>query len=109
MYGQKRSSKRIMFRGRFCHPLSPPQEGENDENRNDLLGRIFRVLGDQDEQDMSFITEVANYEYAKSMQVGLPKLNLQKEFKFTTEALLDLFEKLLEFNPNFRISAEQAL
>lgn len=38
-------------------------------------------LGDQDENDLSFITTSDSYDYVKSLHMGQPKIRFNKEFK----------------------------
>ena len=55
-----------MFASDYCFPLSPIEKEEG-QDQKDLLLKIFEVLGKQDADDLSFISDEATLEYAKQL------------------------------------------
>lgn len=68
----------------------------------DQLKVILEILGKQDQEDLSFITDPSAVEYIGKMQRNIPKIDFEKEFQFTDSKILKILEKMLEFNPFFR-------
>jgi mitogen-activated protein kinase 1/3 len=74
----------------------------------DQLQRIIAVTGTPRTAEMTFITNEKAHEYMK----GLPrrsKLSLKSLYPEADEPALDLLEKMLVFNPDKRITAEEIL
>jgi hypothetical protein len=61
---QENSSDRFLFPGSSCFPLSPCEKMKNsksDKNivsKQDQLKVILEIMGDQNEMDTSFVTEI---------------------------------------------------
>lgn len=65
---------RVLIRGNSCFPLSPrvakdaddknSNESRNTISRQDQLLLTFKLLGNQTEDDLSFLTEKNTLEYA---------------------------------------------
>ena len=104
-----------LFTGKFCFPLSPPSSSKIKVNefgfpneKTDQLNIIFDVIGTPTEEDMNFITDPNGILYLKSLKVR-PKKNLKTKFPGSSDDSLDLLDKMLKFNPNKRITVNQAL
>lgn len=107
--------RKPLFPGKFCFPLSPPGSKKVKVNefgfpneKTDQLNVIFDVIGTPGEEEMGFISDPNGILYLKSLKQR-PKLNLKKKFPGSNEAALDLLEKMIIFNPNKRITVQQAL
>lgn len=104
--------RKPLFPGHSCYLLSPSTavEGEpEDEQKNDQLGKIFEVIGTpKDEEDLYFINEKKQLDYLNRFQKR-EKINFQEKYPGTDQRGLELLSKMLEFNPNKRITAEEAL
>lgn len=85
-------------------------EGSGDEQmKNDQLGKIFEVIGTPcTPEDLSFIKQEKAVRYIKSFPKK-DRMDLLDKYPGTDERGLNLLQKMLEFNPEKRISAEAAL
>ena len=108
--------QRFLFPGNSCFPLSPCEQMQKSANKdvnivskNDQLKKILDVLGYQDEQDLSFVTDDSALDYHRSLCSSNVKGNLQKHFKHTSPGLIDLLTGILEYNPSFRATAAECL
>ena len=72
------------------------------------LRLIIDVLGTPTESDLSFIKSARALAFVKK-QSGKPKIPFSTMFKGANPLALDLLEKMLMFNPNKRITVDQAL
>jgi len=72
------------------------------------MNLIFGTLGTPTEQDMSFITNEKALEYIRGL-TKQPKVPWSKLFPTANPQALDLLDKMLAFNPNRRISVDDAL
>ena len=106
-----------LFPGNSCYPLSPGggtvdediKEFANDKLKNDQLNKIFDVIGTpQDLEDLAFIKDEQGIKYIKSFPFK-EKLDLGDKYPGTDERGIELLSKMLEFNPNKRISASEIL
>jgi hypothetical protein len=78
---------------------------KNIVSKNDQLKVILEILGDQDTADTSFVSDPSALDYIRTLTPNSCKIDLKKEFPFTTPEILDLLKNMLEFNPHFRSSA----
>lgn len=68
------------------------------------------MLGNVDEEDMSFLGDDNALDYVKRMQKPLSgKSKLRQLFPNTDPELFKILKGLLEFNPHLRLTAKQAL
>ena len=113
---KKDREERQVFPGTSCYPLSPcaqmRESKVKDLNivcKNDQLMKILGVLGRQDEESLSFLTDNAAISYHDSL-VSKDKPNvLRKLFPNTSKGLLDLLEGMLMFNPKLRWTTARCL
>ena len=107
---------RFLFTGTSCFPLSPCEkmkssstQKKNIVSKNDQLKVILEILGDQDSQDTSFVSDPSALDYIHTLRPNSCKIEFKKEFPFTTPEILEILENMLEFNPSFRNSAGELL
>jgi len=72
------------------------------------MNLIFATLGTPTDADMSFISNAQALQYIKTLKKQ-QKVPFSKLFPNANPLALDLLEKMLIFNPNKRISIEEAL
>lgn len=72
------------------------------------LKLMFELLGTPSEEDMQFITNKKAYQYILSLPKR-PAIPLAQKFRNASPLALDLLSKMLVFNPEKRISVEEAL
>jgi len=78
------------------------------KNEIDQIGKIFRLLGQPTPDSWP---EFANLPNAKNLtkSIAQPFSTLRQRFRYSTENCLDLLQKFLTYDPNKRISADEAL
>ena len=69
---------------------------------------IFEVLGTPEEADIAFVTDQKALAYLMSFQ-PVQRVDLQQKYPGADEESIDLLNKMLQINPYFRISVEDAL
>jgi len=73
------------------------------------MGCIFQVIGTPLESDsLDFLQSDESQKYVRSFKKS-EKVDLQKIYPGTDPMGIDLLYRMLEFNPNKRISASEAL
>lgn len=102
-----------LFPGTSCFPLSPEINKKDKrklviKGKKDQLKVILSVLGTPNEEDCDFIKDPNSLNYLKSFKKE-EKLKFQEIFPASCAQAIDLLEKMLTFNPNERISAQEAL
>lgn len=108
--------RKPLFPGKSCFPLSPPKDQSSIPKTNhgypvdyrDQLNLIFDVIGTASDEDISFISDQHAKEYLKSFGQKA-KRNLKERFVGSTEESLDLLSRMIEFNPNKRITIKECL
>lgn len=88
------------------HGREPLFPGENYIQQLEL---IFRVLGSPKEEDLEFITNPRAGKFIRGLKKKYPKIPFSTLYPKTAPEGLDLIEKMLEFNPNKRITVDEAL
>jgi len=83
-------------------PLWP---GEDYIKQMDL---IFSSIGTPTAQDVEFISNEKAYQYIKRLK-RKPKVPWSQKFPHVSAEALDLLDKMLRFNPNTRITVDEAL
>ena len=101
-----------LFPGQACYPLSPSQANataeEKEKRQNmDQLSKIFDVIGtpSSDENIEDWIQEEESIKYVRSFKAR-EKINLADLYPGTESRGIELLHRMLEFNPNKRITAE---
>lgn len=102
-----------LFPGTSCFPLSPARANTTKKNgfphsNSDQLNVIFSILGTPSEHDMAFVTDDKAIEYLKSFS---PKksVDFKELYPSATPECIDFLQKTIVFNPNQRVSIDQAL
>ena len=65
-------------------------------------------MGTPEEHDISFVTDPKALTYLKSFQ-PISRVNLAEKYPGADTDSIDLLNKMLQINPYFRISVEEAL
>lgn len=102
-----------LFPGKSCYPLSPEYKTSMRKagyavSDTDQLNVIFDVIGTPDEDDMTFLQDDKAVSYLKSF-TPRPKKDLREMYPGTDQELLQLMKRMLEFNPEKRITIKEAL
>jgi mitogen-activated protein kinase 1/3 len=105
--------RKPLFPGKSCFPLSPDRQARIQANgfpvaKDDQLAIIFEILGTPEEHDISFVTDPKALTYLKSFQ-PISRVNLAEKYPGADTDSIDLLNKMLQINPYFRISVEEAL
>ncbi len=69
---------------------------------------IFEVIGTPLEEDKSFVTDAKALEYLEAFPAK-PKTDLHSFYPGAGDEAIDLLNRILIFNPYFRISIDEAL
>ncbi|CAK4080995.1 unnamed protein product [Aphanomyces euteiches] len=94
-----------IFPGRSCFPLSADRPTTYSD-KLDQLNVIFNVIGTPGEDDIGNLGEVK--QYLRKLQPKEP-MDLAQLYPGATPEALDLLEKFLKFNPERRITLDEAL
>jgi mitogen-activated protein kinase 1/3 len=105
--------RKPLFPGRSCYPLSPDRHARIQANgfavsKDDQLAIIFEILGTPEENDIAFVTDEKALSYLKSFK-PIKRVDFQLKYPGADFDSLDLLNKMLQINPYFRISVEDAL
>ncbi len=105
--------RKPLFPGKSCFPLSPDKHVKEERkgfpfSKNDQLAVIFEVIGTPSEEDKSYVTDAKAIEYLDAFP---PKArsDLTLLYPGAGEEALDLLNRILVFNPYFRLSVNEAL
>lgn len=108
------SDRSPIFPGSSCFPLSPDNKQQSEDYRfkirgnRDQLNMIFNVLGSPSEEDIEVLEKDDAKRYIRifSKRSGV---DLQTRFPGASTQSIDLLKKMLVFNPNKRITVDEAL
>jgi mitogen-activated protein kinase 1/3 len=105
--------RKPLFPGKSCFPLSPSTHAKEEKSgfpfsKNDQLSVIFEVIGSPNEEDKSFVTDQKALEYLSTFPKR-ERQDLSSVYPGAGEEAIDLLNKLLAFNPYFRLSIEESL
>jgi mitogen-activated protein kinase 1/3 len=105
--------RRPLFPGKSCFPLSPDRHARIQANgfpvaKDDQLAVIFEMLGTPSDDDMSFVTDQKAIGYLKSF-VPIERIDFAKKYPGASPEAIDLINRMLQFNPYFRITIDEAL
>lgn len=112
--GKSHMDRGPVFPGQSCFPLSPRPNHAADydyytKGKNDMLNKIFALLGTPSDEDVKACTDnekAIRYVARFPTQAGA---GLKSEFPDVDQAMLDILQKMLIFNPKKRISVPEAL
>lgn len=76
--------------------------------RDDQLAVIFDVLGTPGDDDISYVTDAKALGYLRSF-TNIPRLDMAQKYPGASGDGCDLLNRMLQFNPYFRISVDEAL
>jgi len=99
-----------LFPGKSCFPLSPAKNPTEQRKgypftNNDQLAIIFQIIGTPTEGDKSFVTDTKALEYLEQFQPN-PKAELKVKYPGASPEAIDFLEKVLVFNPYFRLDLQ---
>ena len=105
--------RKPLFPGKSCFPLSPAKDETEERNgfpfsTNDQLAVIFNVIGTPTDEDVSFVTDQQGMDYLKSFP-QVARTDLQAKYPGAPKEAIDFLDKILVFNPFFRMSLDDAL
>eukprot|EP00347_Sterkiella_histriomuscorum_P009655 403340377 len=105
--------RKPLFPGKSCFPLSPDKSIKEERkgfpfSKNDQLTIIFDVIGTPLEDDKCFVTDAKAIEYLDAFP-RKPRADLSAMYPGAGDDALDLLNKMLVFNPYFRVSVDEAL
>ena len=105
--------RKPLFPGKSCFPLSPSKEPTEQRKgfpfaSTDQLAMIFGTIGYPNEHDRSFVTDQKAIDYLESFPVN-EKADLRQKYPGAPIEAIDFLNKILVFNPYFRISLNDAL
>lgn len=102
-----------MFPGKSCFPLSPAKNPTEQRkgfpfSSNDQLAIIFQIIGTPSESDTSFVTDLKALEYLNQFPPQ-ERADLKVKYPGSSPEAIDFLERVLVFNPYFRISLQECL
>lgn len=105
--------RRPLFPGKSCFPLSPDKTLRHEKNgfpysSEDQLAIIFQVIGTPTEDDKSFVTDSKALQYLEAFP-KTKRENLSIKYPGAGKEANDLLNKMLQFNPYFRVTVNEAL
>lgn len=103
-----------LFPGTSCFPLSPDSRIHTMKqgypfSHTDQLNVIFDVLGSPTQEDISFVTDEKALNYLKRFYAGKPRCDFKKKYPAAGADAIDLLNKILVFNPFYRITLSECL
>lgn len=105
--------RKPLFTGSSCYPLSPDQAAKESKtgfknSKDDQLLKIFDLIGTPSQDDCAFVTDNVAIDYLKTFKKK-PGQDLAERYPGATENGINLLKRMLNFNPFFRISVDQAI
>jgi mitogen-activated protein kinase 1/3 len=104
--------RKPLFPGSSCFPLSPDHKAEKrhgfPHSSTDQLNVIFDIIGTPNEEEKSFVTDAKALEYLKTFNVRA-RVDFSEIYPGAGKDAIDLINKMLLFNPYFRITVDEVL
>lgn len=102
-----------LFPGKSCFPLSPAKSPLEQRkgfpvSSNDQLAFIFAVIGTPNDEDKSFVTDQKALDYLESFPYN-GRADMSLKYTGATKESIDFLNKILVFNPHFRMSLTDAI
>ena len=102
-----------LFPGKSCFPLSPAKDPTEQRkgfpfSSTDQLAVIFALIGSPTDDDKSFVTDHKALEYLESFP-WTARVDLAQKYPGAPPEAVDFLNKILVFNPYFRMSLDAAL
>ena len=102
-----------LFPGKSCFPLSPAKNPTEQRkgfpfSSNDQLAIIFQIIGTPSDSDMSYVTDLKALEYLAQFPPQA-RADLKTKYPGASAESIDFLERVLIFNPYFRISLKDCL
>ena len=104
-----------IFLGKYCNPLSPStfqtksntndKDKDNDIKNEDQLNVITQILGPFSSDDLSFVNDKSEIKYNSNSE----NKKLREFVEDATFEEYQLLKCMLEFNPFFRVNADECL
>lgn len=106
-------NRKPLFPGASCFPLSPSEQPTTliaglPVSPRDQLNHILSIHGNPSAADTKFINDKKAEDYLRGFPVQ-EKKQYRDLFKHADPNAIELLEKLLTFNPYYRITAKEAL
>ncbi len=106
-------NRKPLFPGNSCFPLSPSRHptmmlAGMPCSPRDQLGVIINVRGSPSAEEMVFVNDIKAGDYLRAFPAK-EKQSLKKALPAAEDDAIELLEKMLEFNPYYRITAREAL
>lgn len=103
--------RKPLFPGKSCFPLSPNNKLTEKRkgfpfSSTDQLYIIFQKLGTPSEDDRSFVTDQKAVEYLDAYP-QMDRVDFHEVYKGGGDDAIDFLDKLLQFNPYFRITIDE--
>jgi len=99
-------NRSALFPGGTCYPLSSDVSPSSTNDRIDQLSAIFQVLGPPSDEDIDSISSSSQYIQSINISSRRP---LESIFEHAGKDALNLLKRMLQFNPQKRISAAEAI
>ena len=106
-------NRQALFPGASCFPLSPSAHPTMSiagfpVSPRDQLHVILEKRGSQTDAELAFVNDGRAEAYVKGLPKH-PKKDLSKLYPKADKTTLDLLERMLQFNPYYRITAKEAI
>lgn len=104
-----RYDRRALFPGGSCYPMSKDRaKDKTGKEKKDQLAIIMDVLGTPTEDEIGRVRTEAARDYLRSLKPKRPE-DLNKRYPTAGAEATDLLRKFLRFNPEDRITIDEAL
>lgn len=107
-----RYDRRALFPGGSCYPMSKDRSGttkdKSGKEKKDQLQTIFDVLGTPTEDEISRVRTETAQEYLRSLKIKKAE-DMMKRYPTAGKDAVDLLRRFLRFNPEDRITIDEAL